>query len=95
MTPAGPVDLNPLQLQILAQVASGDSNGAIARSLGYSPSYVKDVVAIVRAHLRAHDRAHAASLAVALGLVRPLEEGRFVPTHLPREAITAGGVNLP
>jgi DNA-binding CsgD family transcriptional regulator len=91
-----PHSLSPLQLQILAQVASGDSNDAIARSLGYSMSYIKDVIGSVRAELGARDRAHAASLAVTLRLVRPVDEGRFIPTlALIPGALHAGGVSLP
>jgi DNA-binding NarL/FixJ family response regulator len=71
--------LNYLQTQVLAEVASGESNEAIARRLGYSVNYVKDLIASLRSQLGARDRAHAASLGVALRLVRPLGEGRFSP----------------
>jgi len=69
--------LSPLQTQVLAEVASGESNEAIARTLGYSVNYVKDIIATLRSQLDARDRAHAASLGVALRLVRPLGAGRF------------------
>lgn len=71
--------LNYLQTQVLAEVASGESNEAIARRLGYSVNYVKDLIATARSQLDARDRAHAASLGVALRLLRPLGQGRFVP----------------
>jgi DNA-binding NarL/FixJ family response regulator len=71
--------LNYLQTRVLAEVASGESNEAIARSLGYSVNYVKDLIATLRSQLDARDRAHAASLGVALRLVRPLGGGRFAP----------------
>jgi DNA-binding NarL/FixJ family response regulator len=71
--------LTYLQTQILAQVASGESNDTIARCLGYSVNYVKDLIAAARSSIGARDRAHAASLSVALRLVRPVGEGRFVP----------------
>lgn len=71
--------LNVLQAEILASIASGDGNGAIARRLGYSVNYVKDVVVDLRTRLGARDRAHAASLGVALRLVRPGGPGRFAP----------------
>lgn len=71
--------LNFLQTQVLAEVASGESNEAIARRLGYSVNYVKDLIASARSQLDARDRAHAASLGVALRLLRPLGQGRFVP----------------
>jgi DNA-binding NarL/FixJ family response regulator len=79
VVPLAQPPLTYLQTQILARVASGDSNDVIARSLGYSANYVKDLIASARAALDARDRAHAASLAVALRLVRPVGEGRFVP----------------
>jgi DNA-binding NarL/FixJ family response regulator len=71
--------LNLLQIQVLAEIASGQGNEAIARRLGYSVNYVKDVIVALRAQLGARDRAHAASLGVALRLVRPLGAGRFGP----------------
>jgi DNA-binding NarL/FixJ family response regulator len=71
--------LSFLQTQVLAEVASGDSNDAIARTLGYSVNYIKDVVVTVRSQLGARDRAHAASLGVALRMVKPTSDGRFAP----------------
>ncbi|MDQ1437411.1 MAG: hypothetical protein QOK43_1040 [Acidimicrobiaceae bacterium] len=71
--------LNFLQTQVLAEVASGENNEAIARRLGYSVNYVKDLIASARSQLDARDRAHAASLGVALRLLRPLGQGRFAP----------------
>jgi DNA-binding NarL/FixJ family response regulator len=71
--------LSYLQTQVLAEVASGESNEAIARRLGYSVNYVKDLIASARSQLDARDRAHAASLGVALRLLRPVGAGRFVP----------------
>jgi len=71
--------LSHLQTLVLAEVASGESNEAISRRLGYSVNYIKDVIAQARGQLDARDRAHAASLCVALRLVRPLGAGRFAP----------------
>jgi DNA-binding NarL/FixJ family response regulator len=78
--------LNLLQVQVLAELASGEGNEAIARNVGYSVNYVKEVIAALRSQLGARDRAHAASLGVALRLLRPLGEGRFGPAlpSLPR-----------
>ena len=71
--------LNYLQTQVLAELASGESNEVIARRLGYSVNYIKDVVVALRSQLGARDRAHAASLGVALRMVRPVGNGRFAP----------------
>jgi DNA-binding CsgD family transcriptional regulator len=71
--------LSYLQTCVLAELASGECNESIARSLGYSVNYVKDLISAVRHQLGARDRAHAASLGVALRLVRPLGAGRFAP----------------
>jgi DNA-binding NarL/FixJ family response regulator len=71
--------LNYLQTQVLAAVASGESNEVISRRLGYSVNYVKDLIATARSQLDARDRAHAASLGVALRLLRPLGQGQFAP----------------
>lgn len=71
--------LNYLQTQVLAELASGESNEVIARNLGYSVNYIKDVVVSLRSQLGARDRAHAASLGVALRMVRPIGDGRFTP----------------
>ena len=79
VAPRGEPLLNMLQAEILAGIASGEGNGAIARRLGYSANYVKDVVVDLRSRLGARDRAHAASLGVALRLVRPRGPGRFTP----------------
>lgn len=84
---AGPGAVHPLarhhltylEAQVLAEVASGSTNDDIAERLGYSPNYIKDVLASARERLSAKDRAHAAALAVALRLVRPGSDGRFAP----------------
>lgn len=76
--------LTYLEAQVLAEVASGSTNEEIAERLGYSPNYVKDVLASARNRLGAKDRAHAAAMAVALRLVRPSSDGRFAPA-LPLE----------
>lgn len=71
--------LTYLEAQVLAEVASGSTNDDIAERLGYSPNYIKDVLASARERLDARDRAHAAAMAVALRLVRPGSDGRFAP----------------
>lgn len=71
--------LTYLESQVLAEVASGSTNDEIAVRLGYSPNYIKDVLASARERLGAKDRAHAAAMAVALRLVRPGSDGRFAP----------------
>jgi DNA-binding CsgD family transcriptional regulator len=68
----------PLERRVLAELASGRTNAEIAARLGYSASYIKDVVAAARARLGARDRAHAAALAVARGLVEPDPGDAFV-----------------
>jgi DNA-binding CsgD family transcriptional regulator len=76
--PATPIP--PLERRVLAELASGRTNAEIAARLGYSASYIKDVVAAARARLGARDRAHAAALAVAWGLVEPDPGDAFVAT---------------
>ena len=61
--------LTPLERRVLAELASGRTNAEIAARLGYSASYIKDVVAAARARLGARDRAHAAALAVVRRIV--------------------------
>lgn len=70
--------VSPLEAKVLAGVASGATNDEIARALGYSIHYVKDLLEAVRHRLGAKDRAHAASLAVSLRLIRPARDGRFI-----------------
>lgn len=70
--------VSPLEAKVLAGVASGATNDEIARALGYSVHYVKDLLEAVRHRLGAKDRAHAASLAVSLRLIRPARDGRFI-----------------
>jgi DNA-binding CsgD family transcriptional regulator len=70
--------VSPLEAKVLAGVASGATNEEIARALGYSVHYVKDLLEAVRGRLGAKDRAHAASLAVSLRLIRPARDGRFI-----------------
>jgi len=75
-----PLDrVSALEARVLAGVASGATNDDIARHLGYSTHYVKDLLEAVRFRLGAKDRAHAAALAVSLRLIRPARDGRFVP----------------
>lgn len=78
--------LSYLEAQVLAEVASGSTNDDIAERLGYSPNYIKDVLASARERLNARDRAHAAAIAVALRLVRPGPDGRFAPAIPLEEA---------
>jgi DNA-binding NarL/FixJ family response regulator len=70
--------VSPLEAKVLAGVASGATNEEIARALGYSVHYVKDLLEAVRGRLGAKDRAHAAALAVSLRLIRPARDGRFI-----------------
>ncbi|HEV7886591.1 MAG TPA: LuxR C-terminal-related transcriptional regulator [Acidimicrobiales bacterium] len=74
--------VSPLEAKVLAGVASGATNDEIARALGYSVHYVKDLLEGVRHRLGAKDRAHAASLAVSLRLIRPARDGRFISAVL-------------
>ena len=75
--------LAPLERQVLAELASGHTNAEIAARLGYSASYIKDVVAAARARLGARDRAHAAALAVTRGIVRHDGASGFVTLDGP------------
>jgi len=74
--------VSPLEAKVLAGVASGATNEEIARALGYSVHYVKDLLEAVRGRLGAKGRAHAASLAVSLKLIRPARDGRFISAVL-------------
>jgi DNA-binding NarL/FixJ family response regulator len=79
-TLGSPLDrISLLEARVLAGVASGATNDDIARQLGYSTHYIKDLLEAVRFRLGAKDRAHAAALAVSLRLIRPARDGRFVP----------------
>lgn len=82
--------LTYLEAQVLAEVASGSTNDEIALRLGYSPNYIKDVLASARGRLSAKDRAHAAAMAVALRLVRPSSDGRFAPSIPMTEDVLEG-----
>ena len=75
--------VSSLEAKVLAGVASGATNDEIARALGYSIHYVKDLLEAVRHRLGAKDRAHAAALAVSLRLIRPSREGRFISAVPP------------
>lgn len=75
--------VSSLEAKVLAGVASGATNDEIARALGYSIHYVKDLLEGVRHRLGAKDRAHAAALAVSLRLIRPSREGRFISAVPP------------
>ena len=78
--------LPPLETRVLAELASGRTNAEIAGRLGYSASYIKDVVAAARARLGARDRAHAAALAVTRGLVESDGADGYVPATAPDPA---------
>lgn len=83
--------VSSLEAKVLAGVASGATNDEIARALGYSIHYVKDLLEAVRHRLGAKDRAHAAALAVSLRLIRPSRDGRFmsaVPSDAARHPLT-------
>lgn len=82
--------LTYLEAKVLAEVASGSTNDDIAERLGYSPNYIKDVLASARERLGAKDRAHAAAMAVALRLVRPGSDGRFTPSIPMTDGAGAG-----
>ena len=75
--------VSSLEAKVLAGVASGATNDEIARALGYSIHYVKDLLEAVRHRLGAKDRAHASSLAVSLRLIRPARDGRFISAVPP------------
>lgn len=51
--------LTPSELRVLAQLAEGHNNAAIATNLGYSPKTVRNYVSIILAKLRVDDRSQA------------------------------------
>jgi DNA-binding NarL/FixJ family response regulator len=61
--------LTPRQTTVLALLANGYGNAAIARRLGCSEHTVKNVVYELMGRLQARNRAHAVALAVRAGLV--------------------------
>jgi DNA-binding NarL/FixJ family response regulator len=73
------------EAQVLAHVASGLPDAAIADRLGYSQTYVKKILMTARARLGAKDRAHAAAMAATIGIVKPTGPGRFSPA-IPRRS---------
>lgn len=64
------VSLSPRELDVLALVAEGFTNGEISDALGISVETVKTVLGHARAKLGAADRAHAVALAFEAGLLR-------------------------
>jgi DNA-binding NarL/FixJ family response regulator len=66
---AGPVPLTPRELEVLAAMADGASNKAIARRLGISFHTAKFHVAAILAKLNADSRTEAVTRAAQLGLV--------------------------
>jgi LuxR family maltose regulon positive regulatory protein len=66
-------DVSPLTFkegQVLARLARGESNAAIAEALYISPATVKSHLASIYAKLDVRTRHEATSRAVALGLLR-------------------------
>jgi DNA-binding NarL/FixJ family response regulator len=86
--------LSYAQAQVLAHVASGMADAAIAERLGYSQAYVKKILVSARTRLGARDRAHAAAVAASIGLVRPTGPGRFSPAVPRRSPWLVGGAEV-
>lgn len=61
--------LSPREVEVLAALANGETNKAIARRLGLSPNTVKTHVARLFAKLEAGNRATAIARARQLGIV--------------------------
>ena len=61
--------LTPREVQILTNIAEGNSNKRIAIILGLSVQTIKNHVSAILRKLNANDRAHAVMLAVRTGLV--------------------------
>lgn len=61
--------LSPREREVLAHLADGDSNKAIARSLGISERTAKFHVAAVLTRLGARNRSEAVSIALREGLI--------------------------
>jgi len=64
-----PALLTDRELNVLALIAEGNTNSAIARSLHLSAATVKTHVAHLMHKLKARDRAHAVALAYRSGHV--------------------------
>ncbi|HEX6969746.1 MAG TPA: response regulator transcription factor [Micromonosporaceae bacterium] len=67
--PTGAVPLTPRQTTVLALMAEGYDNCAIARKLGCSEHTVKNVIYELMHRLQARNRAHAVAYAVRTGLI--------------------------
>jgi DNA-binding NarL/FixJ family response regulator len=63
--------LTPRELDVLRQLAEGQTNQGIGQALGLSPKAARSRVADVLAKLGVADRTGAAVLAVELGLSAP------------------------
>jgi DNA-binding CsgD family transcriptional regulator len=61
------VEPTKIQLEILIRAASGMTREEIARDLGYSPWYVKDLFAEARSTLGARNITHAITICLARG----------------------------
>lgn len=66
---AAVASLTTRQTSVLALMAEGHSNAAIARSLSCSQHTVKNVIYELMARLQARNRAHAVARAVVAGLI--------------------------
>jgi DNA-binding CsgD family transcriptional regulator len=66
---AGPAVLTARQAAMLALIADGRDNAAIARALSCSEHTVKNAVYDLTARLQARSRAHAVARAVRAGLI--------------------------
>jgi DNA-binding NarL/FixJ family response regulator len=63
--------LSPRELDVLRQLAVGQTNHEIGQALGLSTKAARNRVAVVLAKLGVADRTRAAVLAVELGLTGP------------------------
>lgn len=81
--------LSPRERQVLALVANGYSNQAIARELGIATNTVKNHMRNILDKLGAKNRAQAAAYAVSHGLARTGTDQKDRETH-PARATTTG-----
>jgi DNA-binding CsgD family transcriptional regulator len=67
-TPGG--ELSPTQVRVLALLADGHTQAAIARKLGLQPSTVKDHTIRIFTKIDASNTVHAVAIGLRTGLIR-------------------------